>query len=151
MKTKAYIARDKGGNLCIYTDGKPHKVATFWAVVEPGCSGKISNHLFPDVKWEDEEPTEVTIEIVGKKSQQPQPQSKFNPNTLEPFDRVLVKRGGIEDKWTCNIFSFYSEGTDYEFECLGDVYENLVPYNEDTKNLVGTTKEVPQYYRYWEE
>ena len=68
MKTKAYIARDKGGDLCIYTGGKPYKVATFWALEEPGCSGKISNNLFPDVKWEDEEPTEVRIEIVGKKA-----------------------------------------------------------------------------------
>lgn len=155
MKTKVYLARDKSGELCIYTGGKPHKCISCWAVMEPGCSGKISNYLFPEVTWEDEEPTEVTIEIVGKKSQQTQEQrqtqTKFDPNALKPFDKVLVKRGGIEDKWACNIFSFYSEGTDYEFECLDDVYENCVPYNEDTKHLVGTTKEAPQYYKYWED
>lgn len=75
---------------------------------------------------------------------------KFNPKTLKPFDKVLVKHGGKEDKWICNIFSFYSEGTGYDFECLDDVYENCVPYNEDTKHLVGTTDEAPEYYRYWE-
>ena len=76
---------------------------------------------------------------------------KFDPKTLKPFDRVLVKRGGKEDAWSCNIFSSYSEGTGYDFECLDDVYENCVPYNDDTKHLVGTTDEAPEYYRYWED
>ena len=76
---------------------------------------------------------------------------KFDPNELKPFDKVLVKRGGKEDKWICNIFSFYNEGTGYDFECLDDVYENCVPYNDDTKHLVGTREKAPEYYRYWED
>lgn len=76
---------------------------------------------------------------------------KFDPKTLKPFDKVLVKRAGKEDSWTCNIFSSYSEGTGYDFECLDDVYENCIPYNDETKHLVGTTEEAPEYYRYWEE
>ena len=76
---------------------------------------------------------------------------KFDPKTLKPFDKVLVKRSGKEDSWTCNIFSSYSEGTGYDFECLDDVYENCIPYNDNTKHLVGTTDEAPEYYRYWED
>lgn len=76
---------------------------------------------------------------------------KFDPKTLKPFDKVLVKRSGKEDSWTCNIFSSYSEGTGYDFECLDDVYENCIPYNDETKHLVGTSEEVPEYYRYWED
>ena len=76
---------------------------------------------------------------------------KFDPKTLKPFDKVLVKRAGKEDAWTCNIFSSYSEGTGYDFECLDDVYDNCIPYNNNTKHLVGTTDEVPEYYRYWED
>ena len=76
---------------------------------------------------------------------------KFDPKTLKPFDNVLVKRAGKEDSWTCNIFSSYSEGTGYDFECLDDVYEICIPYNDDTKHLVGTKEEVPEYYRYWED
>lgn len=79
------------------------------------------------------------------------PKPKFDPKTLKPFDKVLVKRAGKEDSWTCNIFSSYSEGTGYDFECLDDVYENCVPYNDDTKHLVGTKEDVPEYYRYWED
>lgn len=75
---------------------------------------------------------------------------KFDPKTLQPFDKVLVKRCGLEDKWMCNIFSFYDEGTGYDFECLDDVYENCIPYNEETKHLVGTTDDCPEYYKWWE-
>ena len=76
---------------------------------------------------------------------------KFDPKTLKPFDKVLVKHASKEDSWTCNIFSSYSEGTGYDFECLDDVYEICIPYNDDTKHLVGTKEEVPEYYRYWED
>ena len=75
---------------------------------------------------------------------------RFDPKTLQPFDKVLVKRCGLEDKWMCNIFSFYDEGTGYDFECLDDVYENCIPYNEETKHLVGTTEDCPEYYKWWE-
>ena len=75
---------------------------------------------------------------------------KFDPKTLKPFDKVLVKRAGKEDSWTCNIFSSYSEGTGYDFECLDDVYEICIPYNDETKHLVGTSEEAPEYYRYWD-
>ena len=76
---------------------------------------------------------------------------RFDPKTLKPFDKVLVKRAGKEDSWTCNIFSSYSEGTSYDFECLDDVYENCIPYNGGTKHVVGTTGGAPGYYRYWED
>ena len=150
MKTKAYIARDKGGNLCIYTDGKPHKVATFWAVEEPGCSAKISNHLFPEVTWEDEEPTEVRIEIVSKKAQQPQPQTKFDHKTLKPFDKVLVRNDN--DTWQVEFFSYICQHEPKGWcQCSGDSYYFCIPYNDETKHLIGTTQDAPQYYRYWED
>ena len=76
---------------------------------------------------------------------------RFDPKTLKPFDKVLVKRSGKEDSWTCNIFSSYSEGTGYDFECLDDIYENCIPYNDNTKHLVGTTEEAPEFYKYWED
>ena len=76
---------------------------------------------------------------------------KVDTKTLKQFDKVLVKRAGKEDSWTCNIFSSYSECTGYDFECLDDVYEICIPYNDDTKHLVGTKEEAPEYYRYWED
>ena len=34
----------------------------------------------------------------------PKKQSKFDPNTLKPFDKVLT-RGSLDDEWYCNFFS----------------------------------------------
>lgn len=87
MKAKAFIARDNDNELFIYFGQKPYKAKYAWALDEGEhvSFAKIPDKdLFPEVTWEDEIPTEVTIEIVGKKSQQPQehskPQTKFDPN-----------------------------------------------------------------------
>ena len=151
MKAKAYIARDKSGNLCIYTGGKPYKCVSFWALMELCCSAKISNYLFPEVKWDDAEPTEVRIEIVGKKqAQQPQPQTKFDPKTLKPFDKVLVCNDN--DTWQVEFFSHICQHEPNGwFQCSGDSYYFCIPYNDETKHLVGTTEEAPEFYKYWED
>lgn len=75
---------------------------------------------------------------------------KFDPKTLEPFDRVLV-RNCKAYKWKCEHFSYFNEGNDYA--CMGSFisYAFCVPYNDDTKHLVGTSDEAPEYYRYWED
>ena len=74
----------------------------------------------------------------------------FNPNTLNPFDRVLA-RDNETDIWVCNIFSHIAEDSSYPYVCIDFSYKQCVPYNDDTKHLVGTSDEAPDYYRYWEE
>ena len=76
---------------------------------------------------------------------------KFDPNTLQPFDKVLVK-DKIIDKWKCSLFSHIVNG-DYgcKYSCIGSLYAMCIPYNDDTKHLVGKTEEAPEYYRYWED
>lgn len=77
---------------------------------------------------------------------------KFDPKTLKPFDKVLTKH--IGHIWRCDLFSHYREKngriTSY---CTneGYIYHHCIPYNNETKHLVGTTKEAPEYYRYWED
>ena len=74
---------------------------------------------------------------------------KFDPKTLKPFDKVLVK--DISAKlWNIGIFSHYVESDTFHYKCLGDIYKLCIPYNEETKHLVGTNEEAPEYYRYWE-
>ena len=75
---------------------------------------------------------------------------KFDPKTLKPFDRVLG-RDRIGRTWKCNLFSYITENEPYPYECVENCYEHCIPYNDDTKHLVGTTDEPPEYYRYWEE
>ena len=74
---------------------------------------------------------------------------KFDPKTLQPFDKVLV-RSLRTAKWRCEHFSYFKEGDDHPY-MASTSYAFGVPYNEDTKHLIGTTKEAPEYYRYWEE
>ena len=75
---------------------------------------------------------------------------KFDPKTLRPFDRVLV-RDKDSDDWTCGFFSHKGESMAYSYRCVGAPFICCIPYNEDTKHLVGTTDEAPEYYRYWED
>lgn len=74
---------------------------------------------------------------------------KFDPKTLKPFDRVIV-RNFKTTKWRCEHFSYF-DGSNYN-PCIASCcsYAFCVPYNDDTKHLVGTTDEAPEYYRYWE-
>ena len=75
---------------------------------------------------------------------------KFDPNTFKPFDRVVV-RNFKTYKWKCEHFSYFKEGDDYPCMCSSNSYAFCVPYNDDTKHLVGTSDEAPEYYRYWDE
>ena len=76
---------------------------------------------------------------------------KFDPKTLQPFDKVLVK-GCVGNTWKCGLFSHVKDDASlYKYSCAGDAYAVCIPYNEDTKHLVGTKEEAPEYYRYWED
>ena len=75
---------------------------------------------------------------------------KFDPKTLNAFDRVLV-RNYKTTKWRCEHFSHF-DGGNYN-PCIASCcsYTFCVPYNDDTKHLLGTTDKAPEYYRYWED
>ena len=72
---------------------------------------------------------------------------RFDPKTLKPFDKVLVK----DCEWECDFFSHMLVGEVFNKRCisLGDK-TFVIPYNDETKHLAGTTEEAPEYYRYWE-
>lgn len=74
---------------------------------------------------------------------------KFDPKTLQPFDKVLV-RNFKTCKWRCEYFSYFKEGDIHPY-MASTSYKFCVPYNDDTKHLVGTTDEAPEYYRCGEE
>lgn len=86
-------------------------------------------------------------EFKPKKPKQP----KFDPKTLQPFDKVLTKSLAY-GVWQCDFFSNINDNNCYTpYNCISNVYKQCIPYNDDTKHLVGTTKEAPEYYRYWED
>ena len=75
---------------------------------------------------------------------------RFDPKTLKPFDKVLVRMGKNEHKWLCDLFSYFNNDT-CKYHGVGYCANYCIPYNEETKHLVGTNNEAPEYYRYWEE
>ena len=76
---------------------------------------------------------------------------KFDPKTLKPFDKVLVYDiYDICEGWACAFFSHIRE-SEYPYSTSSGSFKVCIPYNDDTKHLVGTTGEAPEYYRYWED
>lgn len=80
-------------------------------------------------------------------------QPKFDPKTLQPYDKVLV-RNRHTSCWRYSFFSHKNEDTEpntYKYVTSYNSYKYCIPYNDDTKHLVGTIDEAPEYYRYWRE
>lgn len=73
---------------------------------------------------------------------------KFDPKTLQPFDKVLGFFNGI---WNCDLYSNYNVNKMFPYVCFRSSVSRVIPYNDDTKHLVGTSEEAPEYYRYWDE
>ena len=74
---------------------------------------------------------------------------RFDPKTLQPFDKILVS-GGEAGRWFIELFGFFDK--DNKTVCSsGTKVLCAIPYNNDTKHLIGTTEEAPEYYRYWAE
>lgn len=79
---------------------------------------------------------------------------KFDPKTLTAFDKVLV-RLTKDCIWNATFFSHYDKEVNWGcYPCVTTScksYDKCIPYNEDTKHLLGTRDEAPEYYRYWED
>ena len=73
---------------------------------------------------------------------------KFDPKTLQPFDKVLVRDTNSE-KWKIQFFSHVIErDVDYPYVCITNPYRYCIPFNDDTKHLLDTNEEAPEFYRY---
>lgn len=80
----------------------------------------------------------------------PKPE-RFDPETFQPFDRMLV-RDEDDDIWRCDFFErLKKEGCSSPVAALVASWMFCIPYNDDTKHLLGTTDDAPEYYRWWED
>lgn len=78
---------------------------------------------------------------------------KFDPKTFQPFDKVLVKKGDKSyNVWFPDFISLPPNDVDETILCMTtDDVVMAIPYNEETKHLVETNNEAPEFYRYWED
>ena len=76
---------------------------------------------------------------------------KFNPTTLQPFDKVLA-RDFLSDDWMADFFEKIEENdVHYNVTCVTCKWAQCIPYNNNTKHLLGTKEDCPEYYKWWEE
>ena len=72
---------------------------------------------------------------------------KFDPKTLKSFEKVLV-RDECYQTWKCGFFSHINDYDSFlPYITANSSYAHCIPYNDDTKHLVGTTDDAPEYYR----
>lgn len=76
-------------------------------------------------------------------------EEKFDPQTFQPFDKVLVRGAG---EWICGLFS-HLQSNNNKLDAVVDGFNwwQCIPFNEETKHLVGSTEDCPEYYKWWEE
>lgn len=73
---------------------------------------------------------------------------RFDVNTLQPFDKVLVRNRKTEI-WLTDMFTFHID--EPVAKCITGAYMQCIPYNDETKPLLGATDDCPEYYKWWEE
>ena len=84
---------------------------------------------------------------------------KFDPKTFQPFDKVLARC--TESEWMPTLFGFFIDTDNKDpfspfvlgekVVCVDIGYQQCIPYNDETKHLVGTLDDCPEYYKWWEE
>ena len=72
---------------------------------------------------------------------------RFDVNTLQPFDKVLM-RTNERSIWEPDFFG-YKDGNWIMCVTIGNL--ECIPYNEETKHLLGTKEDCPEFYKWWEE
>ena len=70
---------------------------------------------------------------------------KFDPRTLEPFQKVLV-RSTPTSNWRCTFFSHMTGNTAV---CSGDNWHYCIPYKLN-EHLRGTSEDCKDFYKWWE-
>ena len=57
---------------------------------------------------------------------------------FEPFQKVLV-RDSNQDRWLPDIFRIFDDCNTHPYYCMHNNYMQCIPYNDETKHLLGTT------------
>ena len=143
----------------LFSNGTPYSVKAYCGIKSNG-NFEISKdnwsfcgtlHIHPATK-EQRDTLMKAINDTGyewdMKKKELNKKEKFNPKTLKPFDKVLMRDFSWET-WNCQFFSHISN-TKHPYAGVCSIYKMCIPYNDETKHLVGTNEEAPEYYKYWE-
>ena len=101
-----------------------------------------ANSMIYSVKDEDGDEYDIGVKIVENNYKI----ATFSPKDLKPFDKLLVKR---HNAWQIAHFGYFKNGvvfTEMGQPCNIDV----VPYNDETKHLIGTCDNYDGFYKWWD-
>ncbi len=84
---------------------------------------------------------------------------EIGPEQIADYDKILVCNGhGLEgaNYWKCDFAAGWTNESSYYEKRLmtisqpdvRETYYNILPYNQETKKLVGTNYGLPEYYHY---
>ena len=107
-----------------------HENGTLW----PGDSmTKFSSHKYKEVQ---------SVDLLSMVICEPKPVIEF-----KPFDKVLARNEG--ETWVIDFYAYTRKEKQYPFYCACAIYEQIVPYNEETAHLLGTDDPAPAKYVTW--
>lgn len=75
--------------------------------------------------------------------------NKFDINTLIPFESRVLVRDNDYDEWKGAFWSHLRQKADIKYDTIRGVYRQCIPYNDDTKHLLGKTNSCNDYYKIW--
>lgn len=77
------------------------------------------------------------------------PVKKFNPEEFKPFDCVLVRKNYSPAAWYPRFFNAIDITGGVNTTNKDELWACCVPYNDETKYLLGTTNDCPEFYKWW--
>ena len=85
------------------------------------------------------------------KQEEKKKMERFDPKTLKVFDKVLARV--FMGAWFADFVSVPGDDELCDIPCLvgSSNFNEVIPYNDETKHLLGTTDEAPDYYQYVDE
>ena len=123
--------------ILLYSNGKMHNIK------EAECV------LFPSKYQRDWSKFKVPVKKFEV------PAKRFNPEEFKPFDQILVRSTGGGAIWGPNLFEkiVKTPTGKYSVAVMCNVFtvEKCIPYNDETKSLIWTADDYPEYYKWWEE
>ena len=157
--SKKVVTRD-GRNVKIYCTNYAHERSIIAEIEGTGISESFAgdgkyytyesskNDLFfaPEKETEEHIITRDNIPLnwsCGKLNAE-----KFDVSTLAPFNKVLT-RNNLDDMWRPNFFGYINNAFQHRnISCFGFCWKYCIPYNEETKHLVGTSDDCPEHYKW---
>ena len=140
------------GEVTLDEIGNPTDEYPILVITEQGCNHKFTIDGRFYFRYKNSECVLFPSEHQRDWSKFKVPVEKFDYSTLKPFDKVLV-RNGNGDKWVASHYSYMSNHPVLKYKIMkcDACWEQGIPYNDETKHLVGTSDMSDQKYIWWEE